>query len=183
MKEKIAKLLRGDSEMKALGRALQEEEYVKGRLNLEVAIEIQKQFPLAVIGGSLALYLHGIRFKRFNESNKHDLDLIVPYYMELPGEVVCEKSGLSDKDFDYVIEYEGVNIDVKIDPKRRYEKITFEENELLISPLLTIWEAKIRYAMGGNIKHKDDLLDLCGKLEKVVPTPVPMFHSTTYTGS
>ena len=160
--ERIDGMLRGDTEMKTLGLKLKEEYNISLKLNINTAKDLQKEHKEFIIGGSLALFLHGIRLKRWKYSNS-DLDIISPYFI-LPtkGYVVCRKTQGSS-DFDYVINLPGVNMDLKIDPKASYEWIEYQGDKFKVSSLLTIWEAKTRYAMQGYTKHENDLLELCGK--------------------
>lgn len=151
-------------DMVNLGKTLQEEEEIKKRLNLELARKIQKSHPEMIIGGSLALFLHGVRLNRWKTPSPSDLDLIIPYYIHIENsKFISDKSHSVGKDFDMLVTVDDCLVDLKIDPRRRYEVITYEDITHFISPLEVIWEAKCRYAVLGNVKHKDDLLEICGK--------------------
>lgn len=151
-------------DMVNLGKTLQEEEKIKEKLNLELARKIQKSHPEMVIGGSLALFLHGIRLSRWKTSAPSDLDLVLPYYTHIEdSDFIVDKSKSDSKDFDMIVVVDNSTIDIKIDPKRRYESVIYEDITYFVSPLEVIWEAKCRYAALGNSKHRDDLLELCGK--------------------
>ncbi len=155
-------------DMVNLGKTLQEEEEIKKRLNLELARKIQKSHPEMIIGGSLALFLHGIRLSRWKTSAPSDLDLVLPYYTHIEGsDFIVDNSTIdiksNGKDFDMLVVVDNSTIDIKIDPKRRYETVIYEDITYFVSPLEVIWEAKCRYAALGNSKHRDDLLELCGK--------------------
>lgn len=179
IQEKIKEMLSSKmADMQALGKTLQEEENLKSRLHLGTAKKMQEAHPEVVIGGSLALYLHGVRLRRW-KVGASDLDMICPYYILFKNStLVCDKSS-TKSDFDQVIHFDNINVDIRIDPKRRYEIITMDDFDFKVTPLEVIWEAKCRYALGGNLKHRNDLLDLCGKLPDIVE-PV---HQYTWDGS
>ncbi len=178
VKDKIREMMMGDSEMKALARTLQCEEDIKTNLNLELARTIQGEHPEVVIGGSLGLYLHGIKLERFVD-RPSDLDLIVPYYILFEGaKNVTEKSGSTE--FDVSMEVAGCLVDIVINPKRRYVNIEHDGFIYKVSPLDVIWEAKCRYSISGNKKHTEDLDELCGKPR---PKKVDLYSRVTYTGS
>lgn len=116
---------------------------------------LQTKYPQLIVGGSVALFLHGVRLKRW-DMIKSDLDLITPYYT-LIEEGIYERQTNSGADFDYSVNINGVKVDVRIDPKARYEVIKFGEFSYKVAPLLQIIEAKVRYALKGNQKHVNDL--------------------------
>lgn len=122
---------------------------------LKQAEILQAKYPQIIVGGSVALFLHGVRLKRW-EFAKSDLDLIIPYYTLLEGGV-SERKTKSGADFDYSVNLNGTKIDVKIDPYSKYEIVDFKGIKFKVKPMLDIIEAKIRYALSGNQKHIDDL--------------------------
>jgi hypothetical protein len=125
----------------------------RGLLNqIEV---LQAKYPQLIVGGSVALFLHGIRLKRW-DNVKSDLDIITPYYTLIEGSV-SETNKPSGCDFDYSINLNGTKIDCLIEPKAKYEIVKFNDVNYKVVPLLTIIEAKLRYALKGNQKHIDDL--------------------------
>ena len=61
----------------------------------------------------------------------------------------------------------NTKVDLRIDPKQRYEIIEHDGFKFKVSNLLTILEAKMRYALlpnGG--KHKKDLLEMIIRVPK-----------------
>ena len=116
---------------------------------------LQAKYPQLIVGGSVALFLHGVRLKRW-DMVKSDLDLVTPYYTLIENGVNERKTN-SGADFDYSISLNSVKIDVRIDPKAKYEVIKFKEVSYKVVPLLEIIEAKVRYALKGNQKHINDL--------------------------
>jgi hypothetical protein len=137
------------------------------RLNLETIKELQERYPIFHVGGSAGLFLHGIRLKRWEKANtSSDLDLIAPYYIlvEDPegdvGMVEHLDAKASANDFDETFLYDGVKVDLRIDPKQRYEYITYQGFRYKVSNLFTILEAKMRYALNGQGKHKADLMEM-----------------------
>jgi hypothetical protein len=129
------------------------------KYHLDTLKRLQKKYPMFIVGGSTALYLHGIKLDR----TPGDFDFVSPYFvlpetdkeLGLDMDFVGEKS--SGNDFDVTFSCNGKKIDYKIDPKARYEMITHNGHQYKVSPLLTILEAKIRYGMAGNSKHINDI--------------------------
>jgi hypothetical protein len=138
----------------------------ENNLQLEILQEIQERYPMFHVGGSAGLFLHGARLDRWTKGNGSDLDLISPYFIlvEDPegeeGVVQQLDAKASGNDFDETFLYEGTKVDYKIDPKQRYEYIEYKGFKYKVSPLFTILEAKMRYALNNQKKHKDDLVEL-----------------------
>jgi len=143
-------------------------ENIKKSFNIEALKEFQTKYPMTFIGGSTALFLHGVSLKRWGSSNVSDWDVITPYFILFQSEANgihythAKKSG---NDFDetfFVDTPDGgfIKMDVRIDPKTRYEIIEFDGFKFKVAPLLTIVEAKMRYANQGNKKHQDDLKEM-----------------------
>lgn len=137
-------------------------------LNLETVAEIQQRYPMFHVGGSVGLFLHGVRLQRWTKgtSSRSDLDMVSPYFVlvedpEGQDGVVDHLDGkASGNDFDETFLYDGVKVDYKIDPKQRYEIIEYRGTKYKVSPLLTILEAKMRYALNGQHKHKNDITEM-----------------------
>jgi hypothetical protein len=144
------------------------------RMNLEIVREIQTHHPMFHVGGSAGLFLHGARLKRWKDKDKSDLDLVSPYFVLVEGQEGAEVEQLDSKasanDFDETFLYDGVKVDYRIDPKQRYEYIEYRGFKYKVSPLFTILEAKMRYALNGQKKHKDDLLELLKAGFASIPT-------------
>jgi len=151
-------------------------------LNLKSAKILQDKYPLSIICGSLGLYLHGVRLSRWGKKGG-DVDIISPYFIQYENSegFTCKwgDAKASGNDFDetfILTTSEGsVKIDVKIDNKQKYETIEWKGVKYKVSKLENIWEAKIRYAMRGQNKHKNDLAELCQykpPLFKAITSPV-----------
>lgn len=167
MTDKIKEMLNSPlQEMKDLGRILQEEEDLKKLLKLDVARKLLEHYPTLILGGSAAIYLHGIRLERWRKGVS-DLDIIAPTYVNLESiedlEIIFESWADSGSDFENVYSYQGTKIDFKTDPKQSYEIIEMDDFKWRVSKLETIWEAKLRYGMSGKQKHIDDLYEVMGK--------------------
>jgi hypothetical protein len=130
----------------------------KPPVKLEVVRELQTKYPHFIVGGSMALYLHGVRLSRWNNGGS-DLDVITPYYTLIEGalEIDDMKSGC---DFDYQVKLDNLKVDCLIDPKARYEIVKHKEVSYKVIPMLQIVRAKVDYALKGNEKHKSDLKDM-----------------------
>lgn len=141
-------------------------ERMEKNLQLETLKEIQERYPMFHVGGSVGLFLHGARLKRWASRDSSDLDLVSPYFVlvedpEGEEDVVSQLDAkASGNDFDETFLYDGVKVDYKIDPKQRYEYIEYKGFKYKVSPLFIILEAKMRYALNGQRKHKDDLTEL-----------------------
>ncbi len=148
------------------------EEKVESKMKLPVLRSIQKDYPMFHVGGSVALFLHGIRLKRWNSSGVSDIDLISPYFVLVEGDgdeiEVKQLDGKgSANDFDetflYCFDGESTKVDYRIDPKQRYEIIEHKGFKYKVSPLEIIMAAKFKYALNGQSKHKNDVYEICGK--------------------
>lgn len=123
------------------------------------------------IGGSVALYLHGILLKRiFDSSTSVDLDICGGLYVPLKGLsgdkiVKCEDSTRgSDADYKEVLTFNSIKVDYRIDPAEPWEWIKHNGFEYRVTPLEIIMEAKFRYAMRGSKKHREDCYEICHKM-------------------
>lgn len=127
---------------------------------------LQKKYPQTIIGGSLALYLHGVRLERYK--NGGDLDITVPYYtlFETKGDdlLIEENEGEdrpSGSDFDETLIINGQSADIRVDAKQRYEYIEYKEFKYKVCPLHVIIGAKAKYAQTRNgDKHRLDLREM-----------------------
>ena len=171
-------------EMKELGRVLQKEKKTAEYLGLPLIQKIQKVYPEVVVSGSAALFLHNIRLQRMcsSSASNSDIDIILPYFVPFTDfeDVSFDtpvKKGTSGKeyDFDYQLNCTYSNegyrsrklLDVKIDPKRHYEVVEYEEVKYKVSLLEDIMLAKLTYLQSGVVKHRDDLYEMLGKAKVV----------------
>lgn len=141
---------------------------------------IQILNPFIHVGGSAALYLHGIKLKRVTKgSEPSDIDMCSPFYMPITGsetDVVefLEDDERSDQaDFKEVVSFNGIPIDYRIDPKEKFEVIKFKGFDYKVTKLETIMEAKFRYALCGSLKHKEDCYEICSKNKPSAKPIVP----------
>lgn len=139
------------------------------RIKLDMVRRILSLNPLAHIGGSVALYLHGIGLQRIYDASTIDFDLCVPYYIPLTGEatdkiqVANEENRGSDADYKEVLTFNGTKIDYRVDPSEPFHVIRLNEFDYRVTPLEIIMEAKFRYAIRKSKKHRDDCYEICGK--------------------
>lgn len=116
--------------------------------------------PYTIISGSVGLFIRGLCLDRSEDA---DLDIIVPFYFDYSTDKSVQFLKPSGNDFDYCVQINGVQVDIKIDPFARYEAVKFEGREIKCAPLASIIEAKCKYALkqsGG--KHQEDLKELLG---------------------
>lgn len=142
--------------------------------NLDLVRKLQTKYNCMVVG-STALYLHGLDIKR-NNTNHTDLDVILPYYQQISDvdgykirKTDNKKSGNSF-DFSLFVTTSGgdttLNIDIKIDPHSKYEEIEYNGFTYKVSPVIDIFEAKIKYIKGGGNGTDKHLQDILGLLRK-----------------
>lgn len=145
---------------------------IKNKENeLKIFELLSEKYPSIILGGSTALFLHGVRLNRW-VSNKSDLDIISPNFdlFERVNGLTIDKEPndfLSGCDFDYSIGFSNSifgpgKIDVRIDPKHRYEVIEYKGKKYKIALLEVILEAKIKYSKSkkSGQKHKKDIHDM-----------------------
>ena len=117
-----------------------------------------------IIGGSISLYLQGVRLKRF-ESGGVDYDITLPFYQIIESSskitVMDGEERPSGSDYGETILINGVKADIRIDPYLKYKVLDYKGYSYKVVPLETIIEAKARYAktIGGK-KHKQDLQEM-----------------------
>jgi hypothetical protein len=139
---------------------------------LDVIKELQSKYNISV-GGSVALFLSGFDLNRNNGCV--DLDLIVPYYQKLRiadfkdskviqsiEETQTRSSGADFKNTFLITTKKGkyIKVDVCVAPTQPHNFVTYKNHEYKINDIMTILEAKCRYAMKGNSKHREDILRL-----------------------
>jgi hypothetical protein len=153
-------------------RELSKEDIKKVRfednMKLKLVRSLQEKYPLLHVGGSIGLFLHGIRLDRW-DYGQTDIDFVSPYFF-LPESFEgcniqyqdCKPSG---NDFDETFIAESTKVDVRIDPKQRYQIIEYNGFRYKVSIFETILAAKVRYS-AKNDKHKEDIREMCGLKEK-----------------
>jgi hypothetical protein len=148
---------------------------VDKQFELETIQKLQTEFPTLILGGSVSLYLHGIRLKRFSNWSG-DFDFILPYWQDLSQtkheDITVEEEEdffedeegyTNDEDFQFHSRYivNGRKADIRINPKERYEVVEYNGFKYKVAPLLTTVEAKMHYAKGRKgEKHKADVLEM-----------------------
>lgn len=149
--------------------AIREEEKTKkleSGFRLEEIRFLQRQNPFCHVGGSVALFLRGVRLKRWENSGAGDIDMVAPFFFQWVKEqgmdIDYKDAKASGNDFDETFILNDVKVDVRIDNTQRYEVITYKGFDYKVSSLENILEAKVRYAMNGQQKHKDDIRQLIG---------------------
>jgi hypothetical protein len=131
-------------------------------------VKLQALNPFLIVGGSIGLYLHGVRLKRFHSPDVVDYDLALPFFQLLQGCIdlkvensMFEKGEGYDTDFERAVTINGIKADLRIDPKQRYEIIEYKGFAHKVTPIETIIRAKANYAhTKWGEKHKDDLIEM-----------------------
>lgn len=139
-------------------------------MKLDLIRRFQMQYPHTQIGGSVGLFLHGVKLDRFAH-RINDFDIITPYYTKFENlhgdgleniEIIENSSeGRSGNDFKECITIKGIKADIRIDNTQKYDIIEFEGFKYKVSVLEAIWAAKLRY---NNHKHISDLKEAMGIL-------------------
>lgn len=139
---------------------------------LDIVKELQSKYHL-IIGGSVSLYLMGYPLNR--KEKEIDFDIIMPYYQKLEmenSEIISDieefdgKSSGNDYTSTFALTTKDgrfLKLDVRIDNKTKYDVISYKDTKYKVCDLMTILEAKCRYAMEGNSKHKKDILGILNK--------------------
>lgn len=156
-----------------------EKEILKNHFQLDLLKEFLTEYPMFHVGGSTGLFLHGVRLERWANNSNYDsncvsdYDLVSPYFVLPEGEFggyeidyLDAKASSNDFDDTFILGNK-VKVDVRIDPKQRYEIIEFDGFKFKVSNLLTILEAKMRYAqVPSGSKHRDDIIEMVKGKEK-----------------
>ncbi len=157
-------------EIRNLGKVLKQEEDTVHNLHVKIVQKLMTVHPELIVGGSTALFLHGIRLKRWRNGIS-DIDMITPYYIKFENDVLNElifsehiesihqsrKSHFSK----IIMINRDIKMDLRIDPKQQYEYVEYEDFKFKVSTLETILKAKCKYTMEGIIKHKEDIKEIC----------------------
>lgn len=156
-----------EEQTKLIGKSVKLESDYKSAMNLDLIKQIQIDYPLSIIGGSVALFLYGIRLERWlsysnSPMSARDIDIILPYYIKLEklsngtSVEICEEDTPSMSDFTDRLLIGNTKVDICISPKTKYEYVEYDGFKYKVNTLQEIWEAKIRY---GKKKHIQDLKD------------------------
>lgn len=133
-------------------------------LKLKYLRQITEKFPNTIIGGSVGLYLRGIRLKRLENYGIGDFDLIHPFYINLEDEIddcVSNDNLPSGCDFGDQFNFDGIKVDLKVDPQLKYDIVEFNGHKYKVGDFRETIEAKIKYSKNkGGEKHYIDLLQL-----------------------
>lgn len=170
-KREMRALVKAEAELEVLGFDAETNKQMADGLNLPALKLFQEKFPMCHVGGSLGLFLHGVRLDRFSKAAKSDLDIIMPYFtlfestdgMTVKWNDAKKSANDFDETFMCTTEIGTFKVDVKIDPKQRYEIVEYEGFKYKVSKLETILEAKMRYSLNGQTKHLQDIYEMCGK--------------------
>lgn len=141
------------------------DERLDKKMKLENVRALQEVNPNLIIGGSISLYLQGVRLERFYDGEV-DYDITLPYYQMLltKNDIKIDSNGEdrpSGSDYGETILIDGDKADLRIDPKQKYEILNYKGFDYKIIPLETIIKAKAEYALTKwGIKHKNDLREM-----------------------
>ena len=148
-------------------KAIKEEEFKKEEKNLKLneIRELQNKFPNLILGGSLALYLQGLKLNRLKDYyNTSDFDFIHPFWVnlsEVDGVKFIDAKN-SGNTFDETYETKSkTKIDLVINPHCKYKIVEFNGNKYKVNTIENILKYKTQYATQRNgEKHRDDLYEL-----------------------
>jgi hypothetical protein len=131
------------------------------KMKIPTVKRMQENNPHLIIGGSIALYLMGVRLERF-KNGAVDFDITLPFYSVIQGETVQDlEERPSGSDYGETITINGIKADIRIDPKQKYEIIKYKDFNYKVIPLATIIKAKAEYALTKwGLKHKQDLQEM-----------------------
>ena len=141
---------------------------------LDIIKHLQRKYDFS-IGGSVALYLNGLKLNR--NRNSIDFDCIFPYYQKItPDKQLiegCEEFNAKSSGNDFSTTFalttkDGrfLKLDIRIKPEQIYEHLEYKGVTYKTSSLMQILAAKTRYALEGNVKHQEDMFKLLGIKQK-----------------
>lgn len=170
-KKKLKEEIKKEIELEILKKDEKTNKTYSEALQINIYKSIQEKLINCHVGGSLGLFLHGVRLNRFSKTGS-DLDIVMPYFSlfeSCPDLTIDYKDAkASGNDFDQTFLCQTKNsgwikVDVRIDPKQAYEIIEFQGFKYKVSKLETILAAKMKYALNGQSKHMNDIYEICGK--------------------
>lgn len=136
------------------------------KMFLDIVKSLQEVNPFLIIGGSISLYLRGVRLERFKYSEV-DYDITLPFYQKIEtkdGIVIDETNGEdrpSGSDYGETILIDDVKADIRIDPTQKYEIVKYKDFNYKVIPLETVIKAKAEYALTKwGSKHREDLNEM-----------------------
>lgn len=140
---------------------LKDEITLEKNLHIETVKDILAKYPHFIIGGSVGLYLHGIRLERWKKNGLADIDIISPYFTRIEGDSNLQVGEECDElpsgaDFDVQSYVNSIKTEIYIDPKSRYDIIEHKGFRYKVNTLENIWAAKLKYSK-NNKKHSLDL--------------------------
>lgn len=150
-------------EMDNVMKELEESKLDKKMLLPEVK-KLQELNSHLIIGGSISLYLQGVRLKRFHDGGI-DYDFTMPFYqpLEFPEDIDMKEGEdeRSGSDYEENFFLDGVKADMRIDPKQKYELVDYKGFIYKVIPLMTVIKAKAEYSLTKwGQKHKEDITEM-----------------------
>jgi len=132
------------------------------KLKLDSVQKFLTDFPTAIVGGSLGLFLAGAKLKRVIKDGVGDVDIILPYYVDIASKdyVHSAEDLPSGNDFDTSFLVDGRKFDVVVDPKRKYKEIEYKGFTYKVADYRQTLLAKLNYSLKGGKKHTEDLEEL-----------------------
>lgn len=141
------------------------DERLDEKMRLLTVKKLQEINPNLIIGGSISLYLQGVRLERFY-NGEVDYDITLPFYQKLLSKdgIAINEDGEdrpSGSDYGETILIDNVKADIRIDPKQKYEIVRHKDFDYKVVPLATVIKAKAEYALTKwGTKHKNDLFEM-----------------------
>lgn len=141
------------------------DERLDNKMRLTTVKALQEVNPNLIIGGSISLYLQGVRLERFYDGEV-DYDITLPFYQKLISKngITINEDGEdrpSGSDYGETILIDNIKADIRIDPKQKYEAVNYKGFEYKVVPLVTIIKAKAEYALTKwGTKHRNDLFEM-----------------------
>jgi len=129
---------------------------------LDIIKDIQDVIPNCHVGGSIGLYLHGIKLQR--EYNRSDIDLVIdeepPKKFQIMNRYTETTSNPNDFDYRYrsaVKDGLYIKVDIRISPEPSFVVINFMGIDYNVSKQRDILFWKQKYADKWSEKHIADL--------------------------
>ncbi|AGO47696.1 hypothetical protein Phi4:1_gp159 [Cellulophaga phage phi4:1] len=135
-------------------------------LGLKKLRKLQKAFPNLIVGGSISLFLQGVKLGRLTARDRDpsDFDLISPYWINLEdvgAELLDSKN--SGNSFNETYTYEGIKLDLAISNTSKFSIVEHNGHKYKVNSIFEILGHKISYATQKNgHKHRKDIMEIIG---------------------
>lgn len=139
---------------------------------LKTIKDFQAKFPMAHVGGSIGLFLHGVDLQR--NIAQSDIDMTIDDYLpdNTKLEFYTESSENGDFDGQFRVDVSKslyIKIEIRVSPEPSFDVINYNGINYNVSKRRDILFWKDKYARKGVQKHIDDLIVINGGKRPLIP--------------